>query len=198
MEKPRSEKKHPYPNENADLSYIQELESAFEDRIKKFSTYIGSITYDLEQKEIAHNKKRIKAGRNPKKLKWDGSTMKIDLVKSLMFEMFPIPRLLKYNVILLLPMKKWIDARHEDFFLKAQVFPGAPEEDIVFFRNLWAIEGTMTPNEKDVIWKYWDTQIGIVEDWQKETGWEVNDNEDLEIPDIDYEEEARKAGIDIP
>ena len=175
---------------------IEELEQALCTTMREFSVYVGSITADLEKKEERRNVKRQKAGRNPK-WKWRGSTLKIDLVRGLMFKLFPPTRLMKYNVIRFLPMKRWIVARHEDFFLKGDIFAGADDEDIQFFRDLWSIEGTMTEKEKEMIWSFWDTQMEIVEDWQYLTGWEVNHNEGLFIPDIDYDAEARKIGIDV-
>ena len=92
-------------------------------------------------------------------------------------------------------MKKWIDARNELFFLKAQVFPGAPEEDIKFFRDLWSVKDAMVDTEKNIIWGYWDTLNGIAEDWQALTGWVAKPEDKLDIPEIDYEEEAKRIGI---
>lgn len=183
--------------EEYDKEFEQELLNALQDTVTKCAKYVASITNALEQQEIKHNEKRAKAGRKPHKLKWSGSTFKVNIVSGFIFTLFSVEKVMKYNVLLFLPMKKWIVARNEDFFLKAQVYPGAEDEDIQFFRNLWKVEGVMTPTEKDTIWKFWDTQIGIVEDWLELTGWVPTEEEGLKIPKIDYEEEARKAGVTL-
>tara|TARA_R110002072_G_scaffold45565_4_gene126771 strand:- start:71863 stop:72423 length:561 start_codon:yes stop_codon:yes gene_type:complete len=182
-----------YPN-NPDQKSVDELEQAFITTIGEFSVYVGSITADLETKETERNKARLKAGRNPRN-RWNGSTLKVDVVSELVFTLFTPSRLLMYNVVILFPMKKWIDARNELFFLKAQVFPGAPEEDIKFFRDLWSVKDAMVDTEKNIIWGYWDTLNGIAEDWQALTGWVAKPEDKLDIPEIDYEEEAKRIGI---
>jgi hypothetical protein len=173
---------------------VLKLEQGFVNTIREFSVYVGTITADLEKKESEKNERRKLAGRNPQS-RWGGSTLKIDLVNQLIFTLLTPSRMMKYNIILLVPMKKWIEDRNEMFFLKAKIFPGAPEKHVKFFRSLWSVEGAMTVQEKNTIWGYWDLLIGIAEDWQALTGWVINDNENLDIPDIDYEKEAEKAGI---
>lgn len=182
------------PTKEVDREYVKELEEALVDTVTRCAVFVSTITKSLEDQEIAQNKKRVKAGRNPRPLKWAGSTAKVDIISGLIFKLFSIERVMKYNVILFLPLKPWVTARNETFFLKGNIYPGADEEDIVFFRNLWKIPNAMTKAEKDTIWKFWDTQIGIVEDWLEATGWVVNDKERLVIPDIDYVEEAKRVG----
>jgi hypothetical protein len=173
----------------------ERAERALIKTIKRFATYVSSITADLEKTEAEEQAALRKKGKVVPKSIWADSTFKIDFTKGLLLKVFKPERLMKYYIVFLLPMRKWLEGRKEEFFLKAKVFPGAPEEDIKFFRNLWSIDGTLSREEKDTIWEYWDTQIEIVDDWQAMTGWVVNPDENLNIPDIDYDKAAQEAGI---
>lgn len=170
-------------------------EKALIKTIKRFATYVSAITSDLEKQEAEDHAALKKRGKPVPAPIWADSTFKIDFTKGLLLKVFQPSRLMKYYIIFILPMRKWLEARDEEFFLKAKVFPGAPEEDIRFFRDLWSIEGTLTKAEKNTIWDYWDTQLAIVDDWKEITGWEINPNEKLNIPDIDYDKAARDAGL---
>ena len=174
------------------------LELALVQTINEFGTFVSSITKDLETREEKHIKSLEKKGMRVPARIWEDSTWKVSLVQKLLLNFFKgqYDRLMKYYIVILLPMKKWISARNERFFLKAQIFPGAPEGDIKFFRNLWAIDGTMSQDEKDICWDFWDTQIEIVEDWLALTKWVVSDKEGLNIPNVDYEKAARDAEAD--
>jgi hypothetical protein len=173
------------------------LEKALKRTIQEMATYMASITADLEAREQDEHAKLREARKTVPAPLWADSTFKIDFTKGLLLQVFGhrLDRLMKYYIIFLLPMKKWIKARKEIFFMRAQVFPGAPEEDIKFFRNLWSIQGTLSESEKNTIWEFWDIQIEIVEDWWALTQWEINYEEKLNIPNIDYERAARDAGI---
>lgn len=175
----------------------ERAEKALIKTIKRFATYVSSITADLEEREADEQAALRKKGKTVPKSIWADSTFKIDFTKGLLLKVFKPDRLMKYYIVFLLPMRKWLEGRKEEFFLKAKVFPGAPEEDIKFFRNLWSIDGTLSREEKDTIWEYWDTQIEIVDDWQSMTGWVVNPDENLNIPDIDYDKAAREAGLSV-
>lgn len=174
------------------------LELALVQTINEFGTFVSSITKDLETREEKQIKTLEKKGMRVPARIWEDSTWKVSLVKKLLLNVFKgkYERLMKYYIVILLPMKKWISARNERFFLKAQIFPGAPEGDIKFFRDLWAIDGTMSQKEKDICWDFWDTQIEIVEDWLALTKWVLTAKEGLDIPNVDYEKAARDAAID--
>ena len=173
------------------------LEQSLITTIKEFGTFVASITRDLEQQEMEEIEALKAKGKKTPKLRWADSTFKVELTQGLLLKFFETKadRLMKYYIVILLPMKKWITKRREKFFLKAQIFPGAPEEDIRFFRDLWGVEGAMTPKEKQTSWDYWDTQIEIVEDWHRLTGWKVDPKEKLNIPNVDYAKAARDAQI---
>ncbi len=179
---------------------VEYLETSMLQVVKECSNYVASITKDLETQENEYIENLKAQGKKTPKPMWVDSTFTINLVTGLITKFFGhrLDRLLKYYIIFLLPLKPWIVAREEKFFLKANIFPGAPEADIKFFRNLWAIDGTMSAEEKTVIWKFWDDQISIAEDWQELTGWVVNPDENLNIPNIDYEGEAKKLGLTVP
>lgn len=168
--------------------------------IKECSDYVAAITRDLESQEKAYIDALKEEGKKTPKPIWADATFTINFVTSLIDKFFGnrLDRLMKYYIIFLLPLKPWIVAREEKFFLKANIFPGAPEADIKFFRDLWAIDGTMTDFEKNTIWNFWDVQIEIAEDWKEITGWVVNPNEKLNIPNIDYAGEANRLGLSVP
>ena len=167
--------------------------------VSEFSIYVAAITKDLETKEKTAYDDAIARKKKPAKRIWEDSTFKIELTERLLFTLLSPSRLIKYYIVYIHPMKKWLQARQEKFFLKNDhIYPGAPEEDIVFFKNLWAIKGTMTDNEKGVIWQFWDTLIEITEDWQDLTGWlptkENIKKDDLDVYDIDFKKaEANMA-----
>jgi hypothetical protein len=196
-----------YYNEYVDENSDQTSESSEDDpetphglekilikTIRQFATFVASITKDLEEKEEASRKELEQRGEPLPKAFWKDSTFKVEFTKGLILKTFKPSRLMKYYIVILFPMKKWIENRNEQFFLKAKIFPGAPEKDIAFFRALWS-DDILSVTEKDTIWEYWDTQIEIVEDWEEKTGWVVNDKEGLNIPDIDYDKAAIEAGI---
>lgn len=190
---------NPEDNQDNDEPETKEsLEAAMVQTIEEFSDFVSAITKDLEEQEGEYMD-GLKAKNKPlPKPIWKDSTFKVNFTKGLLMTVFDPDRLVKYYVVLLLPMKPWISARKEQFFLKANIFPGAPEEDVQFFRDLWGIDGTMDDREKNTIWEYWDTLYGIAEDWKALTGWEPTPEDDLDIPDIDYKQAAREAGISDP
>jgi hypothetical protein len=84
-------------------------------------------------------------------------------------------------------MKKHLKTRNTDFFIKnKRIYPGAPEEDVAFFKALWSVKGAMTEKEKATVWKFWDTLIEITEAWQDIVHWERSEADDLWITNIDY------------
>jgi len=175
----------------------QYLEQSMIRTIKEFGTFVASITRDLEAQEREYVDELKEKGQKVPKLVWADSTFKVDFTQSILLKFFESrpDRLMKYYIVILLPMKKWITKRQEKFFLRAQIFPGAPEEDIKFFRDLWGIEGAMTTAEKNTSWDYWDTQIEIVEDWLALTNWQYDPAEKLNIPNVDYKKAAQDAEI---
>lgn len=190
----------PQGPEETDLSDPKYYEEGMIQTVKEFTKYVASITKDLETQEKEYLDE-LKAQKKPvPKSLWADSTFKINFVGEILLNLFKdrIDRLMKYYVIFLIPLKPWIVGKEEKFFLKANIFPGAPEEDIKFFRNLWSIEGTMTTKEKDDIWEFLQTMLEITEDWQDLTKWVVNPKENLNIPNIDYAGEARRLGLPVP
>jgi len=175
------------------------FEKAMISTIKEFCTYTASITKDLEdteQREIEETQERNKDNgldsddtdyeEIPDPI-WTDSTLKINLIGGLLNTMFKPSKLLKYYIVYVLPMKPWLTTRDEKFFLdNDHIYPNAPKEDIVFFKNLWAVEGTMTPDEKNTIWEFWDTLIEIAEDWQSAIGWNPDEDSDFSYDKIDY------------
>lgn len=172
------------------------LERALIKRVKEFSDFVKSITLDLEEQEEEFFKELAAKNEALPESLWANASFKIDLTKGLLLTMFKPERLMKYYVVYLLGMKKWIVKRKDTFFLKADLFPGAKAEYIVFFRNLWAIDGTMSEDEKRKAWEYLDTFVAIVEDWKELTGWEPTPDERLLLPEKDFDQAAKELGID--
>lgn len=171
------------------------LEKALITRVKEFAKLIRSITLDLEEQETEYFKELESKGETLPESLWAGSSFKIDLTKGLLLNMFKPERLMKYYWVYLVSMKKFVDKRKEKFFMEAKIFPGAKEEYIVFFKNLWAIDGTMTDVEKAKCWEFLDTFIAIVEDWQELTGWLPTPEDKLMMPEVDFDEAANEIGL---
>lgn len=173
------------------------LQDGLRTTIIEFADYVRAITKDLEDGETEHIEAMAKKGKQVKNVLWRDATFKVDFFKGLLMNLFSSERLVKYYIVLLLPMKPWLKKRKEDFFIKAKLFPRASEDDTKFFRNLWSIEGTMTKEEKDIIWEYWDTLSEIADDWQELTGWTPQPEDKLEIPDINFKKAAEEAGVHL-
>lgn len=165
--------------------------------IAEFTQFVSAITSELEGLEQDALAAAEENGEDPPEILWADSTFKIDLISGLLTNVFSTKkeRMLKYYVCILLPMKKWIVKRKEKFFIKANIFPGVPEHDVKFFRDLWSVEGTMTEEEKNIAWQFFDAQIEIAEKWQAVTGWKYDPAEKLEIPNVDFAKAAAEAGI---
>lgn len=177
----------------------EDLENAMITTICEFATFVSAITRDLEEKEEKKLARYKKAGKKPFRRLWEDSTFKIDFTKGLLLNLFEPERLTKYYIVMVLPMKPWLVGRKVNFFLKNDhIFPGAPTEDIQFFKDLWTEKEAMNDDEKNIIWEYFDTLIEIAEDWHELTGWEPSPEEDLIMPDIDYSKAERYAnGEDV-
>src|SRR3990172_2970527 len=122
---------------------------------------------ESDSEENSSKEEAKKKGNNKIKPIWRDSTFKIDFITGLLRTLLTAERLIKYYIIYIWPMKKYLKARQEKFFLKNKhIYPGADEEDISFFKALWSVKGAVTEKEKNTIWDYWDTLIDITEDWQ--------------------------------
>lgn len=182
-----------------DLPDQKDLEAGMIDTIVEFSKFVSSITNDLETQEKEAIEKAEANGDPMPKMRWEDSTFKINLTKHLLMTIFEPQRLIKYYILMVLPMKPWLESRDANFFVKNDhIYPGAPTEDIQFFKDLWLVKGALLDEEKDTIWEYFDTLIEIAEDWHEVTRWEPHPDEDLLMPDIDYSKAAAFAnGEDV-
>lgn len=160
-----------------------EIEEAMVNTIKEMSTYISAITADLENKE----QEKIERKKSTKKI-WEGSTFKIEFIENCALNLLSTEKLIKYYIVTIWPMKKWILKKKERFFIKGKdyLFPGVKNEDINFFINLWKIEGVLEDEEKEKIWSFWETLIEITEDWKDHTGWEPTEDDKLKDLGINY------------
>ncbi len=93
-------------------------------------------------------------------------------------------RLAEHYVNYVLNWKSEIDDREDRFFLENNhIYPGAPAEDIEFFRDLFRKNSTfhVTDDEKESIYEYFDTMIHFCQCWKDMTGyiakWEKDDND---------------------
>jgi len=165
----------------------ESLEDAMLQTIKEFSIYVRAITKDLEDNEKKEIEQAKKKGNSKIKPIWQDSTFKIDFISNLLMTLLSSERIIKYYITYVWPMKKHLKTRNTDFFIKnKRIYPGAPEEDVAFFKALWSVKGAMTEKEKATVWKFWDTLIEITEAWQDIVHWERSEADDLWITNIDY------------
>lgn len=83
-------------------------------------------------------------------------------------------RLSEHYVNYVLNWKQMIDERNDRFFLENDhIYPNAPAEDIAFFRQLWLPNSTfhLSPDEKSVVYDYFDTMIHYCQRWKDMKGY---------------------------
>lgn len=76
--------------------------------------------------------------------------------------------IMKHAIDFILPWKKKIKARNDNFFIEnRKIFAGIPEDRIDYFSSLWTREDKITQDDKDAIWEYFDTIIDLIEQYRK-------------------------------
>jgi hypothetical protein len=83
----------------------------------------------------------------------------------------PIDNIINYFILSILPLKKMVDERDEDFFLnKCELFEninGHTKKDKVNrFKRLWRSE-CLDDDDKRVVWEWFDSFIFLSEKYQK-------------------------------
>lgn len=71
---------------------------------------------------------------------------------------------------------KYIEKRDVKVFLENdEIFPGAPKEDIEFFRNLWRPTSAFHLNrdQKEHVFEYFDTMIHYCREWKRISGFKA-------------------------
>jgi len=97
------------------------------------------------------------------------SSTKILVLKGLL-ELFASERLCEHYVEFIIIYKQRIDDRDDSFFLENDdIFPGAPPDDIKFFRDLWRPDSDfhLNPNEKESVFEYFDTMLHYCAEWKR-------------------------------
>jgi hypothetical protein len=107
-------------------------------------------------------------------------SVKINVITALL-KIFSPERLMQHYVNYVLNWRKYIDNRDDKFFLENDhIYPGAPKEDIEFFRDLWRPKSSFHLNdlEKDSVYEYFDSMIHYCQTWKDMTGfvakWETD------------------------
>lgn len=76
--------------------------------------------------------------------------------------------IMQHVVKYILPWKKKIEKRNEDFFLNNKnIFKGLPEDRIDHYGEIIAESDRVDDDDKIVIWEYFDTIIEIAESYKK-------------------------------
>ena len=83
----------------------------------------------------------------------------------------PIVEIIKYFVLKVLPLKKMIEDRNEDFFLNhctlmEDINNQKTKGKINHFKKLWRSE-TLDDEDKEVVWQWFDIFITLSEKYQK-------------------------------
>lgn len=100
---------------------------------------------------------------------------KIRVVTGLL-KIFERERLMQHYVNFVLNWKSYIDEHDDNFFLENDhIYPGAPKEDIEFFRDLWRPQSSfhLTDEEKDNVYEFFDTMLHYCEEWKNMTGFKA-------------------------
>ena len=83
----------------------------------------------------------------------------------------PIENIINYFVLRILPLKKMVDERDEDFFLnKCELFESIQNQEkkcrVNRFKKLWRSE-YLDDDDKRVVWEWFDSFIFLSEKYQK-------------------------------
>jgi hypothetical protein len=83
----------------------------------------------------------------------------------------PIDNIINYFILSILPLKKMIDERDEDFFLnKCELFESIQGSEkkgkVNRFKRLWRSE-SLDDDDKRVVWEWFDSFIFLSEKYQK-------------------------------
>lgn len=83
----------------------------------------------------------------------------------------PIVNILNYFVLRILPLKKMVDERDEDFFLnKCELFESIESHEkkgkVNRFKRLWRSQ-SLDEDDKRVVWEWFDSFIFLSEKYQK-------------------------------
>lgn len=131
-------------------------------------------------------------GQNPQKYRnmLVKPSTKIRVVTALL-QLFEKNRLCEHYTNYVLNWSSYIINRDEKFFLENDyIFPGAPKEDIEFFRDLWRPGSTfhLNKDEKEIVFEYFDTMFHFCGEWKRLTNFRAK----WESDNFDPTEEARR------
>lgn len=77
-------------------------------------------------------------------------------------------RVMQHLIDKLLPHKKQIERRDQKFFLKNKVlFAGLPDDRVDYYTNIIAKGNSISQEERDTIWAYFDSLLALAEDNKK-------------------------------
>lgn len=156
-------------------------EAQFNNTLRESCQFVSAITRDLEESDPT---------------KWGGSSIKIELIEGLFDKLFTADELIKYYIVYVFPHRKWLRKRKDQFFLEnTHIYPGATEEDIKFFIDMWKTKGIMKADEKNTMWEFFDAMIDICEQWKKLNKYNpLTDKHMLkEMPEYSHEYFTKRA-----
>lgn len=113
---------------------------------------------------------------HPNKYKNTGKVLPSTKIKFItgLLKVFTKERLVTHYTNYVLNWRKYIDNRKVKIFLENDaIYPGAPKEDIEFFRDLWRPESKfhLGDTEKESVFEYFDTMVHYCQVWKDMTGF---------------------------
>jgi hypothetical protein len=77
-------------------------------------------------------------------------------------------RVMQHLIDKLLPHKKQIERRDQKFFLNNRIlFAGLPDDRVDYYTNIIAKGNSISEEERDTIWAYFDSLLALAEDNKK-------------------------------
>ncbi len=143
-----------------DLNTPKDIIDAFGITVTEFAEEVYVIISDIESKG--------------QKLVNDGikDTTKAGIIKNFLVVIYTPTELIKHYANHVVPYKHEIDNRDEIFFLEHdQLYPGAPENYKMMFKELWKSKHGLTEKEKPGMWEYFDVLVELAEKWKIMTNY---------------------------
>lgn len=84
------------------------------------------------------------------------------------FERMHVESIMQHAIKNILPYKKYITNRNQNFFLEnKKIFGGLPDDRVEHYANLVATSDRLDDDDREEIWEFFDVIISLVELYRK-------------------------------